>query len=151
MLPSPHRVVRARAVALDPARRTVQLADGGELGYEALVVATGTKLSPPGTMPGGGDKKDGVEYLRSIQGKLKAADEIVIIGGGAVGVRAFDSLSPILRPLVVTHVRARARRDGLRPGDPLPGQARTHHADPVASPHAALPPSAARHRLEAVR
>ncbi|GAA6003325.1 NAD(P)/FAD-dependent oxidoreductase [Rhodotorula paludigena] len=103
MLPSPHRVVRARAVALDPARRTVQLADGGELGYEALVVATGTKLSPPGTMPGGGDKKDGVEYLRSIQGKLKAADEIVIIGGGAVGVQMACDLA-ILYPAKRGHI-----------------------------------------------
>lgn len=102
MLPSPHRIVRANALSLSPSTRTLTLdrpvAGAGpdlashELSYDALVLATGTKLSPPGTMPGKGDKLEGVKYLQSIQRELEKAGEIVIVGGGAVGVRA----SPLL-------------------------------------------------------
>lgn len=52
----------------------------------AVVIATGTRLSPPGTVPFD-DKKRGVEYFRGLQGKVEKADRIVILGGGAVGVR----------------------------------------------------------------
>lgn len=98
MLPSPHRILRANALSLSPSTRTLTLdrpipgasADSGShaLSYDALVLATGTKLSPPGTMPGKGDKAEGVKYLQSIQGELEKAGEIIIVGGGAVGVRA---------------------------------------------------------------
>lgn len=50
-------------------------------------MATGTRLRPPGNMPGDGSKSAGVAYLQSIQRELEKAQRIVILGGGAVGVR----------------------------------------------------------------
>ncbi|BGP51958.1 hypothetical protein JCM10450v2_007918 [Rhodotorula kratochvilovae] len=84
MLAPPHRILRASAVSLDPAARTLTLdAEPREVRYDALVLATGTVLSPPGTMPGR-EKHEGVGYLRGVQRKLREAGEIVIVGGGAV-------------------------------------------------------------------
>ncbi|KAK4048629.1 hypothetical protein OIV83_004599 [Microbotryomycetes sp. JL201] len=64
-----------------------------EVRYDALVIATGTTLSPPGSIPGQASKKEGVEYLRSIQDELKRANKIVILGGGAVGVQMATDLA----------------------------------------------------------
>ncbi|TNY20309.1 putative oxidoreductase [Rhodotorula diobovata] len=114
MLAPPHTILRANVTSLDPSSRTLALERvgagetlsagvGAELQYDALVLATGTTLSPPGTMPGSGDKADGVKYLRSIQGKLKSAEEIVIVGGGAVGVQMACDLA-VLYPSKRNHI-----------------------------------------------
>lgn len=58
----------------------------GELVYEYLVVATGTTLPPPGTLNTEG-KSAGMSYLQEYQRRIAAANDIVIIGGGAIGVR----------------------------------------------------------------
>jgi len=55
--------------------------------YEVLILAMGTNLSPPGTIPGQGTKKEGVEFLKGSQRELRKARKIVILGGGAIGVR----------------------------------------------------------------
>ncbi|GAA6052818.1 hypothetical protein JCM3770_006267 [Rhodotorula araucariae] len=103
MLPAPHAVVRASAVAIDPAARTLTLdAAPGVLRYDALVLATGTVLSPPGTMPGR-EKHHGVQYLRGVQSQLRDAGEIVIVGGGAVGVQMACDLA-VLYPAKRGHI-----------------------------------------------
>ncbi|KAM0787304.1 hypothetical protein ACM66B_007080 [Microbotryomycetes sp. NB124-2] len=76
----------ATAVSLDGTETT-------RIPYDALVIATGTTLSPPGSIPGQATKKEGVEYLRSIQDELKRANKIVILGGGAVGVQMATDLA----------------------------------------------------------
>ncbi|GAA5842837.1 hypothetical protein JCM9279_003999 [Rhodotorula babjevae] len=113
MLPSPHRILRANALSLAPSTRTLTLdrpvpgigaePASHELAYDALVLATGTKLSPPGTMPGKGDKAEGVKYLQSIQGELEKAGEVVIVGGGAVGVQMACDLA-VLYPAKRGHI-----------------------------------------------
>ncbi|GAA5834308.1 hypothetical protein JCM11251_007954 [Rhodosporidiobolus azoricus] len=109
MLPAPHAIVQAevtnlvmskgdgeRKVVLD---RAVQLDEGEgkkkEIEFEALVLATGTKLSKPGTLDP--EKANAVKYLQGSQKKLEAAKDIVIIGGGAVGVQMATDLA-ILYP-----------------------------------------------------
>ncbi|SCV74527.1 BQ2448_7556 [Microbotryum intermedium] len=91
-LPSPH-LLRASVSSITAhssllLNRPVQL-DGDkvtELPFVALVLASGTKLTPPGTMPSE-EKTEGVKYLQRVQQELKKAKEVVILGGGAVGVR----------------------------------------------------------------
>ncbi|GAA6017902.1 hypothetical protein JCM10207_003493 [Rhodosporidiobolus poonsookiae] len=110
MLPAPHAIVQASALSLVPPSsstgggkvvldRAVQLpgqdTPAAEIEYDALVLATGTKLSKPGTLET--EKKDSVMYLQGVQQKLKAAKDIVIIGGGAVGVQMATDLA-ILYP-----------------------------------------------------
>ena len=74
---------------LDPAKRTVTLSDGSELGYGSVLIATGSglrKLDVPGN-----DLAD-VFYLRSmtdsekIRARLVAGSDVVIIGAGWIGL-----------------------------------------------------------------
>jgi NADH dehydrogenase FAD-containing subunit len=63
--------------------------DGREIDsipYFALAMATGTKLTPPSTLPGH-DKLGGTAYLRKHASQIENSSRIVIIGAGAVGVQ----------------------------------------------------------------
>lgn len=97
MLPSPHLILSSTtALSISSPQRIVTLLNSSngeefELDYEVLVLATGTRLSPPGTIPGKGTKREGVEYLKGLQGELERGEKIVVLGGGAIGVREFNS------------------------------------------------------------
>ncbi|KAM0748243.1 FAD/NAD(P)-binding domain-containing protein [Meredithblackwellia eburnea MCA 4105] len=98
-LPSPHTVVRGAAVSINRDSVTLDrpLPEGGtELPFVAVVLATGTKLSPPGTLPGE-TKKEGIEWFNVHQKKVEQAKRIVIVGGGAVGVQMACDI-PLLFP-----------------------------------------------------
>jgi 3-phenylpropionate/trans-cinnamate dioxygenase ferredoxin reductase component len=84
-----------RAVTLDPSARTVNLDDGTDLAYDALVIATGSSPRPlrtPGAM------LDGVHYLRTVadadalRTSADAARRIAVIGGGWIGSEVAASL-----------------------------------------------------------
>lgn len=78
-----------RAVDVDPAAQRVRLASGGVIGYDHLVFATGARNRVP-TLPG--IALDGVCYLRSLaetdelRERLVAANDIVVIGAGFIGL-----------------------------------------------------------------
>ncbi len=82
------------ALALDPARHRVSLVGGGILEYDRLVLATGSNPTYP-PIPGLEKQnvfavcKD-VDYLRQMQQALQSAKELVIIGGGFIGVELAD-------------------------------------------------------------
>ncbi|KAJ8291484.1 Fe-regulated protein 8 [Rhodotorula toruloides] len=105
MLPPPHTILHATALSLLPSSRILldrpislpSSPPSNEISYEALILVTGTKLSPPGTMPGG-TKAEGVGYLRSSQGRLREAERVVILGGGAVGVQMATDLATLYPP-----------------------------------------------------
>jgi len=79
----------ATATAIDRAKQTVALSDGRSLGYDKLLLATGSrvrKIACPGA------DLSGVFYLRSIEDvdRLRAAFQtakrIAIVGGGYIGL-----------------------------------------------------------------
>lgn len=79
-----------RAVALDRAARRVTLADGATLGYDQLLLATG---STPNPLPVPGGELAGVHLLRTVEqaDALRAAladggRRIVVIGSGWIGM-----------------------------------------------------------------
>jgi 3-phenylpropionate/trans-cinnamate dioxygenase ferredoxin reductase subunit len=76
-------------MGLDPAGRRVDLADGGTVGYDKLLLTTGAaprRLSAPGA------DLDGVLYLRRLgdserlSAALRAVGQVVIIGAGWIGL-----------------------------------------------------------------
>jgi 3-phenylpropionate/trans-cinnamate dioxygenase ferredoxin reductase subunit len=76
-------------VAISRREKTIEIGSGGQLSYDSLVLATGAanrKLAVKGA------ELDGVLYLRSlaesilIKSSLENAQEIVVVGGGFIGL-----------------------------------------------------------------
>lgn len=74
--------------------------------YAFLVIATGTKLSPPSSIPGT-EKLDGVGYLRRHAETVRRSSRIVIIGGGAVGVQTATDIKELYPSKDVTLIHSR--------------------------------------------
>lgn len=96
---------RARVVRLDPALRTVSLADGRELGYGKLLVATGAR---PRRLGVPGEDLPGVSPLWSladaecIRSTLDGVRHAVVIGGGFIAAELLEALR--LRGVTVTYL-----------------------------------------------
>ena len=77
------------ATAIDPYNRSITLADGREIGYRDLVLATGTRAA---ALPVPGTDLENVFSLRAIgdahrlRPALDAAERVVIVGGGYIGL-----------------------------------------------------------------
>ena len=82
-----------RAVALDPAARSLTLDDGERLVYDGLIIATGSRAR---RLPGLPDL-DGIHLLRTlddalrIRHALEASPRVVIIGAGFIGAEVAAS------------------------------------------------------------
>ena len=82
------------AVQIDRSRGCVRLDDGLVLPYDRLALATGARVR---RLPVAGADLDGVLYLRSLEDarllrdKLAAAERLVVVGGGFVGLEAAAS------------------------------------------------------------
>ncbi|KAF8857468.1 FAD/NAD-P-binding domain-containing protein [Acephala macrosclerotiorum] len=74
--------------------------------YSYLVIATGTKLTPPSTIPVEG-KMNGVDYLQKHAQKVISSSSIVLIGGGAVGVQMATDIKELYPEKSVTLVHSR--------------------------------------------
>lgn len=81
--------LRTRATKVDAAAHEVRLDDGDTIGYDKLVLATG---SVPRHLPVPGADAEGVHYLRTradsetIRAQFGADRRLVIIGGGWIGL-----------------------------------------------------------------
>ncbi|MFB7634054.1 NAD(P)/FAD-dependent oxidoreductase [Streptomyces sp. NPDC056149] len=82
------------AVGLDRERRRVRLADGAELPYDGLVVATGARAREwPGAVPAGVLTVRGLGDVRALRAAVDGgAREVVVVGAGFVGVELASSL-----------------------------------------------------------
>ena len=70
------------------------------------VIATGTKLTPPSTLPGS-EKLDGVTYLKQHAERVRRSSAITVIGGGAVGVQMATDIKELYPGKSVTLVHSR--------------------------------------------
>jgi NADH oxidase (H2O2-forming) len=85
----------AEVTAIDRDRKHV-ITSAGEVAYDRLIVATG---SLPATPPIPGATLEGVftilkdvDYLRRMQESLKTARDIVVVGGGFIGIEFADEI-----------------------------------------------------------
>ncbi|CAK9782267.1 FAD/NAD(P)-binding domain-containing protein [Cutaneotrichosporon oleaginosum] len=103
-------VVRAKVLAVHPDRVVLDRPwqGSGELQFDYLVIATGTRLSAPGTMEVE-EKGPSVEYLKRFQSQVQAASSVLIIGGGAVGVQMATDVKELYPAKKVTVVQSRDR------------------------------------------
>jgi NADH dehydrogenase len=106
-------VLLGEAVALDPVRREVGMSDGGAIGYDSLIVATGVRHSYFGhdewahDAPGLKSIDDATEIRRRILIAFEAAEReadpirrtewmtFVVVGGGPTGVELAGALGEI--------------------------------------------------------
>jgi NADH dehydrogenase len=106
-------VLLGEAVGIDPARREVRLSDGGPLGYDTLIVATGAHHTYFGHdewaahAPGLKSIEDAQEIRRRILIAFEAAEReaiperrrewltFVVVGGGPTGVELAGALGEI--------------------------------------------------------
>ena len=78
-------MLRTLVSGLDPATRSVKLGDGSRVGFDRLLLATG---SDPRTLDVRGDHLDGVHVLRTrghadaIREAISPARQVVVVGGG---------------------------------------------------------------------
>ncbi|KAI0316943.1 apoptosis-inducing factor [Amylostereum chailletii] len=100
-------VVNARVTEVHPDCVVLDHGDS-PLPYEYLVMATGTKLSPPGTMLATA-KSDSIAYFQKHQSSVKAADRIIVVGGGAVGIQLATDIKDYHPNKSVTLVHSRGR------------------------------------------
>ena len=79
----------ARAERIDRAGKAVQFADGSAVGYDVLVLATGTRvrrLNVPGAdLPGVGYLRD-IADVDAIRPRLRPGARLVVVGAGYIGL-----------------------------------------------------------------
>jgi len=81
--------VGAGVTAIDRAARQVILGDGSTLAYDGLALCTGARLRPlplPGADLGGVFGLRSLDDSRAIKAALETAQNVVIIGGGFIGL-----------------------------------------------------------------
>ncbi len=91
-------VLVEKVVGVDTEKNTIETATGETFAYKRLVLATGSVPIEPAFIPG--YQLDGVEYIRKsydymeqLKAKTDAAKDIVVIGGGFIGVETAEQLA----------------------------------------------------------
>jgi NADPH-dependent 2,4-dienoyl-CoA reductase/sulfur reductase-like enzyme len=88
-------LIGGRAVALDPAAKTVTLSGGRELAYETCLLATGAeprRLPVPGADDPGVRTLRTFDHLRELLARLDDGAPVVVIGSGFIGCEIAASL-----------------------------------------------------------
>src|SRR5262245_24133293 len=99
-----------RCTAIDPAAREIVTASGQRLGYDALVIATGSAVRQIPALPFGAPR---IHYLRTeaharaLAGELKNAQHLCIIGGGLIGLEVAASATELGVKVTVIEVLPR--------------------------------------------
>ncbi|KOV70262.1 nitrite reductase [Streptomyces sp. NRRL WC-3618] len=124
-LPTPDRLVRARAEHVDRAERIVHCSDGSSIAYETLVLATGSNpVLPPlrGLFTPDHELPEGVHAFRTMDDCLGLSEAVrpgvraVVIGGGLLGVSAARALAVRGAQVVLAQQAERLMERQLDPG-----------------------------------
>lgn len=121
-------------VALDPAAHEITCADGATIGYGKLIWAAG---GDPRTLPVAGGDLPGVHAVRdredvdAIMAELGAVENVVIIGGGYIGLEAAAVLAKLGKQVVLLEAlpRVLARVAGKDLSDFYEADHRAHGVD----------------------
>ncbi|MEH0544228.1 FAD-dependent oxidoreductase [Streptomyces sp. B21-105] len=101
-LPAPAGLVRARVTGIDRDRRTVSCADGSEIAYGTLVLATGSNpvlpplrglFTPDHVLPEGVHAFRTMDDCLGLSKAVRPGARAVVIGGGLLGVSAARALA----------------------------------------------------------
>ncbi|MET9500621.1 NAD(P)/FAD-dependent oxidoreductase [Streptomyces sp. NPDC006259] len=124
-LPAPAELVRARVTGIDRERRGLVCADGSEIAYDTLVLATGSNpVLPPlrGLFTPDHELPEGVHAFRTMDDCLGLSKVVrpgvraVVIGGGLLGVSAARALAVRGAQVVLAQQSERLMERQLDPG-----------------------------------
>ena len=107
-----------RIVSVDPPRNRVSLASGSDLEYDSLVLATGARNR---LLPVKGANLDGVCYLRTreeaerISDRLEQAQNVVVIGGGFIGMEMAAAATELGKQVYVLEAQSRVMSRAVAP------------------------------------
>jgi NADH dehydrogenase FAD-containing subunit len=97
-----------RGVANSMDEKSVTLQDGATIEYKFLAIATGST----GAEPWGSDledKREGIDAFQKMQNKIRAAKNLLVVGGGAVGVELAADVKDMYPEKTVTLVHSREK------------------------------------------
>jgi NADPH-dependent 2,4-dienoyl-CoA reductase/sulfur reductase-like enzyme len=103
------KIIIDEAVGFDIKAKKAVLSSGGEIGYDRLVIATGSSAICPSWLEGRDKKKvyfieKNGDYLEALYRDLKDLKKIVIVGGGFIGVEMADELARSGRDVTVVEL-----------------------------------------------
>jgi len=99
-----------RGVSLNRGARTIALSDGSQLGYDALILATGARAI---ALPIAGAELDGVMFLRTaadaehLKATIGPGKRLAVVGGGYIGLEVAASGRALGAQVVVLEKEAR--------------------------------------------
>ncbi|WLB56580.1 NAD(P)/FAD-dependent oxidoreductase [Bradyrhizobium sp. 521_C7_N1_3] len=105
-------------IKIDRGARRIALADGTRLGFDKLVIATGSRarrISVPGA------ELDGVCYLRTVadaidlKARLGRTTEVVIVGGGFIGLEVASSAAKLGKKVTLVEAASRLLERAVSP------------------------------------
>jgi 3-phenylpropionate/trans-cinnamate dioxygenase ferredoxin reductase subunit len=111
-------VLGHRAIGLDRDAQRITLQGGDQLGYDTLMIATGSrarKLSMPG------HDRDGIVYLRTLDDalhlkpRLEAAHDVVIVGGGFIGLEVASTAAKAGKKVTLIEAQSRLLERAVSP------------------------------------
>jgi 3-phenylpropionate/trans-cinnamate dioxygenase ferredoxin reductase component len=111
-------VLGHHAIEIDRQARRVVLASGVRLDFDKLVIATGSHAR---RIPVPGAELDGICYLRSVadaidlKARLAQAHEIVVIGGGFIGLEVASSAAKLGKKVTVIEIAPRLLERAISP------------------------------------
>ncbi|KAF5364793.1 hypothetical protein D9758_009322 [Tetrapyrgos nigripes] len=118
------------AVIQEPGHKNgrVKLSNGEEIEYDVLVLATGSKWGGAIDFPEG-DEKVLMEYIKERREEFKKAKEVLIVGGGSVGVELAGEIKDVWpdKPVTILH------RDTKLINSTYPGKYRDRLANQIKS------------------
>lgn len=111
-------VLGAKAIRIDRRDRHIELANGDQLGFNRLLLATGSRprrlIVPGADLPG-------LHYLRSLadaqtlKTRLSTASDIIIIGGGFIGLEVASSARKLGKTVTVIEAASRLLERAVSP------------------------------------
>jgi NADPH-dependent 2,4-dienoyl-CoA reductase/sulfur reductase-like enzyme len=118
-----------RAVALDPHARRVALADGAELAYDGLVIATGAvpRALPFGVGMGGVHVLRTLDDALAIRAELAARPRVCVVGAGFIGLEVAASCRKLGLAVIAVEPQGLPLLDKL--GEPMARRVAELHRD----------------------
>ena len=97
------------AVALNQENNVCKIADGSEIQFEKVVIATGSEPAVPGWLKGADLENVFIipkskKYLDQFSKKLEQFKKIVVLGGGFIGVEVADELNKTNKDVTIVEM-----------------------------------------------